>query len=498
VLYSCSQLHKNKIHASQHPDALPTIVIGGGIGGLTAAIYLAQSNISPIIIQGPKAGGALVQSHSVRNWPGITDAPGQTILDAIYQQAEENHVIIKQEQVVSVNFKTYPFIITTRSLQNPAETKQYKTLSCIIATGAEPNYLHVPGETGNEGYLGKGVSTCAVCDGALYRNKNIFVIGGGDTALTEAEYLSSLVQKVTILVRKDYLRARDVSKRERVLGKPNVSVLFNTEVLEIMGDTQHVTQVLVKNNKTQAQTTLQIDGIFLAIGTHPNTEYFKNQLELDENNFIVRKKYQETSVPGIFAVGDVTDPEFKQAITAAGDGCKAALQVKNFLDNSGYTNPIQQTLNTHLKHTPEERTSVSQELLLDTSPNTKHNQQTTSNQKIAPIQEITTEQEFNKNILQSKLPVILDLFTPMCFACKQIAPLLEKYAQQYSKKVKFLKIDMSNKKLNAQKLIGTLSSTPIDSVPTILLIIHGKEVARLTDDINELTIKKFLALTIHS
>ncbi len=316
-------------------EMYPVIILGGGVAGLTAANYLAQANIPTVLIEGDTPGGALIQSHSVRNWPGVIDLPGATIIESLRKQAEASGVTLITGKATKIDLKKWPFEIEieaeTRSIDH-----HIKALSCIIATGATPNYLGIPGETGLEGYWGRGVTNCAVCDGPLYKDLKVAIVGGGDAAITEASYLSSIAKQVTIFVRGETFRAKDHKKRDEVLALPNVAVAFHTKITEVLGDGNVVLEVKTHHNKTNETKTIPMDGVFLAIGSQPNTGLFKNQLGLDDLGHIVLKHEQQASIKGVFAAGDVCDPVFRQAVTSAGQGCKAALQTQKFLDDLGF------------------------------------------------------------------------------------------------------------------------------------------------------------------
>lgn len=316
-------------------EVFPIVILGGGVAGLTAANYLAQANIPTILIEGDTPGGALMQSHSVRNWPGVLDLPGAIIMGSFREQAEASGVRIIEGKVSNINLKNWPYEIELESMTKTIPHK-LKTLTCIIATGAEPNYLDIPGETGDNGYWGRGVTNCAVCDGPLYKNLNVAIVGGGDAAIAEASYLSSIAKQVTIFVRGETFRAKDHKKRDEVLALPNVTVQLHTKITEVIGDDSMVTHIKTHNSKTNTTETIPMDGVFLAIGSQPNTALFKGQLELDKAGHLVLNNEQQTAIKGIFAAGDVCDPIFRQAVTSAGQGCKAALQVQKFLDDMGF------------------------------------------------------------------------------------------------------------------------------------------------------------------
>ncbi|MGD2169181.1 MAG: FAD-dependent oxidoreductase [Chlamydiota bacterium] len=312
-------------HTAEKQDVL---ILGGGVGGVSAAIYLARAGYKPIVIEGKNPGGLISQSHLVQNWPGEKEIAGYDLFIKLKEQAEACGAVFYSESVKSVDFSKRPFQIITTSTSKEDTEKKYLANSCIIAMGTTPNFLNVEGE---KTYWGKGITNCAVCDGPLYIGKTVGIVGGSDSALTEAEYLSKLAKKVYIFVRKDKFRTVEKERESSVLAKDNVEVLFNTEVKKIVGDDARLQKVVVQDHG--ALKEVQLDGLFLSIGSKPNTKIFQNQLKLDEIGYIALRpqEYQQTSVEGVYAVGDIVDPVFKQAITAAGDGARAALKVKGFL-----------------------------------------------------------------------------------------------------------------------------------------------------------------------
>lgn len=310
----------------------PVMILGSGVGALTSAVYLARAGIQPVIVTGPSIGGTILQSQHVQNWPGEVSIPGIDLSDKVKKQAELNGALLLPESVVSVDFSKRPFTITTKkALGSSEELKTYKTQAVIIAIGATPNLLNIPGESGKEGYWSRGVYSCATCDGPLYRGETVAVIGGGDGALLEAEFLSNIAAKVHMIVRKDVFRAIEKKRLKSVLSRPNVEVHYETFVREIKGDGNKVTSIFLHNSSSGADWELPIDAVFLGIGSRPNTELFHGQLELDAQGYILLKKNQQTSVEGVFAAGDIADREFKQAISAAGDAAKAAIQTQKYL-----------------------------------------------------------------------------------------------------------------------------------------------------------------------
>lgn len=301
----------------------PVIIIGAGPAGLTAGIYTARAHLKPLIIEGPKPGGQLMGTSMVENWPGEKSILGPTLMMNMIAHAKHAGCEFLSQAVTQVDFSQKPFRITTN--------KQRELLSeaVIIATGAQPNTLNCPGE---KEYWGKGVTTCAVCDGAFYPDKQVVIIGGGDTAMEDASFMTKFTNKITVIQNKEQLTAC-TAMQERVLENPAIKIIYNSSVGEFKGNGTHLTHVIVKNNKTGAQDELPADGAFLAIGMRPTTAPFVNQVELDQWGYIKAYDHTKTSVPGIFVAGDVADYRYRQAITSAGVGCMAALDVEHYLKN---------------------------------------------------------------------------------------------------------------------------------------------------------------------
>ncbi len=298
------------------------VILGSGPAGLTAGIYAARSNLKPILLAGDTPGGQLTITTSVENFPGFENGiMGPELMVVMQKQAINVGVNLINESAISVNLKEYPFKVETQS-------KTYLTHSLIISTGASAKFLNVPGE--NE-LMGKGVSGCATCDGAFFREKEILVVGGGDTAMEEALFLTKFASKVTIVHRRDSFRASSIMQK-RVLENKKIEILFNSEIKKINGDNK-VESVLIFDNKGTKEYELKTDGVFIAIGHIPNTTIFKDQLDLDENNFIIPNNITHTSIEGVFAAGDVSDPKYKQAISSAGIGCIAAIDALHFLED---------------------------------------------------------------------------------------------------------------------------------------------------------------------
>jgi thioredoxin reductase (NADPH) len=300
------------------------LIIGSGPAGYTAAIYAARANMSPILYQGIQPGGQLTTTNDVENFPGYPDGiTGPEMMIQLQKQAERFGTDVRSGWVTKVDFND-----GLKAWVNDTEELNCDTI--IISTGASAKYLGLESE---QKYLklGGGVSACAVCDGFFYKNQDVVIVGAGDSACEEAHYLSKLCNKVTMLVRRDEFRASKIMQ-ERVKKTENIDILFNTETVEIIGNDQVVDSVLVKNNKTDEETTIPVTGFFVAIGHNPNTDIFKPYLNMDETGYIVNEPgSSKTNIPGVFVSGDAADHVYRQAITAAGTGCMAALDAERYL-----------------------------------------------------------------------------------------------------------------------------------------------------------------------
>ena len=299
------------------------LIIGSGPAGYTAAIYVARAGLSPILYTGGQPGGQLTITNDVENFPGYPDGiNGPQMMVDLQKQAERFGTKVNYGLVTSVDFSGYPLkVVVDNKHEVIAE-------SVIIATGASAKYLGLPGETI---YNNKGVSAYAVCDGYFYRGKEVAVVGAGDSAAEESTYLSKLVKKVHLIVRRDEMRASKIMQ-QRVLSTPNIEIHWNTETEEILGDDSGVTGVRVINNKTGKTSNISVQGFFLAIGHKPNTDIFRGIVDMDETGYIqVLPGSTKTNIPGVFAVGDAADKVYRQAVTAAGTGCMGALDAEKFL-----------------------------------------------------------------------------------------------------------------------------------------------------------------------
>jgi len=309
--------------ATQHHHL---IILGSGPAGYTAAIYAARANMNPVIIQGSQPGGQLTTTTDVDNYPGYKDGvQGQEMMEDFKAQAERFGTEIIWDHIEFADLSSRPFRLK-------GEDGEYSCDALIIATGASAKDLGLPGE---EAFAGRGVSACATCDGFFYRGKEVAVIGGGDTAVEEAIYLANLCSKVTVVHRRDELRAEKIMQ-DKLLATPNVEMAWNSVLDEIVGDDSGVTGVRLKSTVDGSTREVAVHGVFIAIGHTPNTGFVGEQLDKDAAGYLkVQGRSTMTSVEGVFAAGDVADPVYRQAITSAGEGCKAALDAERWLGSQG-------------------------------------------------------------------------------------------------------------------------------------------------------------------
>lgn len=310
---------------SEKNERVKTLILGSGPAGYTAAIYAARADLKPVMYTGMEPGGQLTTTTEVDNFPGYPEGiDGPTMMVQLQQQAERFGTEVRIGMATAVDFSNEVGGIHKVTID---DSKVIEAETVIISTGATAKYLNIPSE---QRLRGGGVSACAVCDGFFYKGQDVAIVGGGDTAAEEASYLANICNKVTMLVRKDYMRASK-AMQHRVESLPNIDLRYNSEVDEILGD-QVVEGLRIVNNKTGEKEEIPITGFFVAIGHKPNTEIFKGQLEMDETGYLITHgKSTKTSKPGVFASGDVQDKEYRQAVTAAGTGCMAALDAERYL-----------------------------------------------------------------------------------------------------------------------------------------------------------------------
>jgi len=302
------------------------IIIGSGPAGYTAAIYTGRANLNPLMFEGYMAGGQLMLTTDVENYPGFPEGiMGPDFMMKLKEQAERFGTRVQTRDVTAVDFSQRPFKIEV-------ENETYLANSVIISTGATAKLIGLESELR---LMGHGVSACATCDGAFFRNKEVCIVGGGDSAMEEANFLTRFANKVYVIHRRDKLRASKIMQ-DRTMANPKIAFIWNSEIEEILGD-KKVSAIRLKNTVNGETTEMPIDGVFVAIGHRPNTDLFKDYLETDEVGYLkVEGASSKTQIPGIFAAGDVHDPVYRQAITAAGSGCRAAIDAERYLESLGH------------------------------------------------------------------------------------------------------------------------------------------------------------------
>lgn len=301
------------------------LILGSGPAGYTAAVYAARASLDPVLITGIEQGGQLTTTTDVDNWPGDAEGvQGPELMQRMQKHAERFGTEIIFDHIHTADLSKRPFTLT-------GDAGTYTADALIIATGASAKYLGMESE---EAFKGRGVSACATCDGFFYKNQPVAVVGGGNTAVEEALYLSNIASKVTVIHRRDSFRAEKIliNQLMKKAETGNVEILWNSTLDEVLGDDAGVTGVRVKSTEDDSTKEVDVQGVFIAIGHQPNTSMFKDQLEM-QHDYIILKKGQQTSIPGVFAAGDVSDPIYRQAITSAGAGCMAALDAERFLES---------------------------------------------------------------------------------------------------------------------------------------------------------------------
>jgi thioredoxin reductase (NADPH) len=297
------------------------IILGSGPAGLTAAVYTARADLKPLVIAGRQAGGQLMLTSEVENFPGFPEGiMGPELMDRMRQQAERFGAEFIDEDATAVDFSGKPLAVMT-------DGERYEGNAVIIATGASARWLGLPSEAR---LMGRGVSSCATCDGFFFRGKDVAVVGGGDTALEEAIFLTKFAKSVAVIHRRNELRASKIMQ-DRALHHPKIRFIWDSAVTEVLGS-EHVQGVILENLRTRHRTDLSVDGLFVAIGYTPNTEIFQGQVDLDERGYVKVSDGTRTNVAGVFVAGDVEDYRYRQAITAAGEGCKAAMDAEVYLE----------------------------------------------------------------------------------------------------------------------------------------------------------------------
>lgn len=403
--------------ATRYSNVVDVLIIGSGPAGLSAAEYCARNKLKTVVVEGINPGGQLMRTSYVENWPGAPRALGADIIEALHNQATQFGAEFISDIVTDVDITSWPFVVKTEG------GLTIHALSIIVATGANPRTLGVEGE---QRYWAAGVSTCAICDAAFYEGKNVIVVGGGDSAVEETMQLLPHVAHVTLLVRKNHLRAAP-SMQERLKGSDKITIMYNVEIEKIIGDESHVTAVQIYNNINGETQQLPIDGVFLAIGHIPNTSIFKNKLVMDEEGYIiVQSPSQKTSIGGIFAAGDVEDRHYRQAGVAAGSGIKAALDSSAFLTEHGFNESVAHQID-------------DADAYLDVHAD-----------EPAAVTMIDSLDSF-KRLIGSNDAVIVDFYAPYCSSCMAMMP---RYASlsRTTPSVVFTKVDIEKSPQLAKEL----------------------------------------------
>jgi len=437
--------------AYRYEQVQPIVIIGSGPAGLAAAVYGARAHIPTLVIEGGHPGGLLMETSFVENLPGYRSILGQDYIGKVKDHAAGLGVDFLAESVAEVDFSQWPFMIKTE------EGTTLYALSAIIATGATPRRLGIEGE--NE-YWGFGVTSCAICDAPFFGDKDVVVVGGGDSAVQEAILLAPYARSVTILVRKDSMRAAAASQ-EKLHGYSNIAVQFNTEVKKIYGDEQGVTSIEIYNSTDNVTNTMDVQGVFLAVGHDPNTEIFKNFVSMDGHGYItITDRTQETSVRGVFAAGDVEDARYRQARVAEGHGISAALDAVDFLTSNGWNEESAQKLESHLFKKE-------------------------GSHAVVQVPVVSTTASFDALLEKKNTLVVCDFYADFCPSCIHMLPHVEAMAQQY-KDVIVAKVDVQ-----AASELG--KRYHITRIPCILAFYNKELVARYTGYMEKKELELFVA-----
>ncbi len=427
--------HQSIDNALNKQNLVHMVVLGSGPAGYSAALYGARFGRYVVLYDGPERGGLLTKTSKIENWPGVESILGQNLIGFMRRQIRSLGVNCVPQTMVSADFDTYPFVLQTDT------GEIIHALSVIVATGAAPIKLGVPGE---EKYWGQGVSSCAICDAYAYQGQEVVVIGGGNSAAEEAMQLAPYAKKITILVRKDKMRA-DFAMQKRLLGYPNIAIVYNTQVKEIIGNNDFVTSVKLQDTHNPDQMSfMPVAGVFLAIGHKPNTDFLaSSSLKLDERGYIALSdgRTQKTSIPGVFAAGDVEDALYRQAIVASGSGVKAAIDADAYLTHRGLNQVVEKELEKNLF------------VYADS----------------AAVGSVKTYQEFDE-LVKSTDVLVVNFSRSDCQECIMFEQLFERIAQKYGSMVgsaaKFVNVDVHELSDIAERLT-------IYRVPTIMIFKKG-------------------------
>lgn len=422
----------------QMDNLASVVILGSGPAGLSAAIYAARAGFQTIVFEGSLPGGLLTQTTAVENWPGYVSIEGPDIIKGLKEQASKWGVVFIQDTIENVNFTQWPFVLTS------SEGNTFNALTVILATGATPRLLGIAGE---QEYWGRGVTTCAVCDAPFFKGQDVVVVGGGDSAAEEAIQLAPYASHITILVRKDSMRASKVMQ-DHLKEYKHISIRYNVEVKEIKGDGNEVTGIMLYDNKAGTTEPMATSGVFLAIGHIPNTAFLGKAIALTQDGHIeLANRTQETSVKGVFAAGDVADMRYRQAGVAAGNGIAAALDATFFLNEIGYSNAFEKEL-------ARAKRLLTYEKIVDYE-----------------VPEINTMDQFQKVVLDSQKGVIVDFYADWCSSCMQMLPAFAAMASEFEGKVECVKVD-------ANQAESIMQAYHVQKLPTILAFKDGHIVAR--------------------
>lgn len=442
-------------------NVVPIVVLGSGPAGLAAALYGARENIYTVVFNGQQPGGQLTTTAYVENWIGTEKALGADLMSRAQKQAEHFGAIMVYDSISKVDFSSWPYTLQTD------EGKSIKALTVILATGANSRKLGVPGEDTYSG--GKGVTSCAVCDAPYFKDKKVVVIGGGDSAVEEAIVLASFAKEVTILVRGERMRAAP-AMFQRLSHYKNIKIQYLTSIAAIKGNNEEVTSIDIvtvdKQTKEKIKTNMPIDGVFLAVGHIPNSVIFKDYITIDDQGYIAMPgRSQQTSLEGVYAAGDVSDPHYKQAGVAAGDGIKAGMDAIEFLREHGFNDAFAAKLEKKFYDPYIER-------------------------ELAELTVITKKEEWDAYLKEHTGIVIADFYAPWCATCKHMLPTVQAVAARFSGKADFVKIDVSVAEDIAKEL-------NVKNVPWLLVFKEGKEVARTNEIMSKRQLSNYVSQFIY-
>lgn len=417
-----------QLFAADLPE-YPVVILGSGVAGLSAAIQVAQAGVQPVVITGLQPGGLITKSDNVQNWPGEFEISGIDLADKLQKQAEERGTIFYPSMIQDIDVSKQPFIITLKTPFEKNKIQQIRATTVIITMGAQPKRLNVPGESEN---MFLNIFTCAPCDGLRFKDKTVAIIGGGDSALSEAHYLSAIAKKVILIVRKGQFKTIQPREKDAILARPNVEVFYNTSVQSFDKKPQGLNLQLTTPT---GEKPLLVDGAFLAIGSLPNTALFKGKLKLDKAGYIVLKNDQETTTAGIYAAGDICDPAYKQAVTAAGDAVKAALQAQQHFPATTVIQPAPPT---------------------------------------GEVKTISSLADLQQAIKQAQKPVVASFSERWCPPCRALKFTFNRWAKEYEDQAVFVRLD-------GEACPECFDQYDVHSFPTILVFnSQGKVIYRAT------------------